>query len=101
LFSVTHRLASCPEMDLICVFKDGSLVEHGQHTDLLKQGGVYASMWEKQADISIANEGQNVDITVDRLRKIPLFASAPHDDLERLRGLLRVEEVEADTVLIK
>src|SRR3546814_14792175 len=23
LFSVTHRLASCPEMDLICVFKIG------------------------------------------------------------------------------
>ncbi|AEC21911.1 cyclic nucleotide-binding domain-containing protein [Pusillimonas sp. T7-7] len=101
LFSVTHRLASCPEMDLICVFKDGSLVEYGQHTDLLRQGGVYAGMWEKQADISIANEGQNVDITIERLRKIPLFASAPQHDLERLRSLLRVEEVDADTALIK
>lgn len=101
LFSVTHRLASCPDMDLICVFKDGSLVEYGKHNDLIRKGGVYAGMWEKQADISIANEGQDVDITVDRLRKIPLFASVPQGDLERLRGMLRVEEIAADTALIK
>ncbi|MCC2597581.1 ATP-binding cassette domain-containing protein [Pusillimonas sp. MFBS29] len=101
MFSVTHRLASCPDMDLICVFKDGVMVEHGKHHDLLRLDGVYAGMWEKQADISIANEGQDVDISVERLRKIPLFASAPPADLERLRSLLKVEEVAADTVLIK
>src|SRR5690606_24924249 len=74
MFSVTHRLASCPDMDLICVFKDGVMVEYGKHHDLLRLGGVYAGMWEKQADISIANEGQDVDISVERLRKIPLFS---------------------------
>src|SRR3546814_21134092 len=58
-------------------------------------------MWEKQADISIANAGNDVDISVERLRKIPLFSSAPQSDLERVRSMLRVEEVEADTVLIK
>ncbi len=99
LFSVTHRLASCPDMDLICVFRDGRLVEQGRHDELLRLGGVYAGMWEKQADISIANAGQDVEITVDRLRKIPLFANVPDADLERIRGKLRVEEVEADTVL--
>lgn len=101
MFSVTHRLASCPDMDLICVFKDGVMVEYGKHHDLLRLGGVYASMWEKQADISIANEGQDVDISVERLRKIPLFSSAPPADLERLRSMLKVEEVAADSVLIK
>ncbi|MGB6105896.1 MAG: ATP-binding cassette domain-containing protein [Pusillimonas sp.] len=101
LFSVTHRLASCPDMDLICVFHDGRLVEHGRHHDLVRGGGVYAGMWEKQADISIANAGQDVDISVERLRKIPLFSSAPQSDLERVRSMLRVEEVDADTVLIK
>lgn len=99
LFSVTHRLASCPDMDLVCVFQDGRLVEQGRHDELLRQGGVYAGMWEKQSDISIANAGQDVEITVDRLRKIPLFANVPEADLERIRGKLRVEEVEADTVL--
>lgn len=101
LFSVTHRLASCPDMDLICVFKDGRLVEYGKHNQLVRNEGVYAGMWEKQADISISNAGQDVDISVDRLRKIPLFASVPQHDLERVRSMLRVEEVDANTVLIQ
>src|SRR3546814_11986896 len=83
-------------MDLICVFKDGSLVEHGKHNDLVRGNGVYAGMWEKQADISIANAGNDVDISVERLRKIPLFSSAPQSDLERERRMLRVDEGEAD-----
>jgi ATP-binding cassette subfamily B protein len=99
LFSVTHRLSSCPDMDLICAFRDGKLVETGTHDELLARNGLYAGMWEKQSDISIANAGQDVAISVERLRKIPLFAGVPQDDLERVRNMLRVEEVEADTVL--
>ncbi|TCT02531.1 ATP-binding cassette domain-containing protein [Paralcaligenes ureilyticus] len=99
LFSVTHRLSSCPDMDLICAFRDGKLVETGTHDELLARNGLYAGMWEKQSDISIANAGQDVAISVERLRKIPLFASVPQDDLERVRAMLRVEEVQADTVL--
>src|SRR3546814_3918031 len=58
-------------------------------------------MWTNRSDISSANVGHDVDISVERLRKIPLFSSAPQSDLERVRSMLRVEEVEADTVLIK
>jgi ATP-binding cassette subfamily B protein len=100
LFSVTHRLASCPGMDLICTFHDGKLVEVGTHEQLLAAGGVYAGMWEKQSDIAIVNNGQEVNITIDRLRKIPLFTSVPQQDLENIRDMLRVEEVEAGTALI-
>jgi len=99
LFSVTHRLSSCPDMDLICAFRDGQLVETGTHDQLLALDGLYAGMWEKQSDISIGNAGQDVAISVERLRKIPLFAGVPQDDLERVRNMLRVEEVAADTVL--
>jgi len=99
LFSVTHRLNSCPDMDMICVFKDGRLVETGAHAELLARQGVYAGMWEKQSDIAIVNAGRDVGISVDRLRKIPIFATAEEQELERIRGMLRVEEVEAGTVL--
>ncbi|MBV6306377.1 ATP-binding cassette domain-containing protein [Candidimonas humi] len=99
MFSVTHRLNSCPDMDMICVFRDGKLVEQGTHDELLALRGVYAGMWEKQADISIGSSGQDVEISIERLRKIPLFASVPQDDLESIRHMLRVEEVPADTVL--
>ena len=99
MISVTHRLAACPDMDLICVFHEGRLAESGTHDELLAQRGIYAGMWEKQTDISIVNAGQEVDISVEGLRKIPLFSSAPVSDLERIRGMLHVEEVPAGTVL--
>jgi ATP-binding cassette subfamily B protein len=100
MFSVTHRLSSCPGMDLICAFRDGKLVESGTHDALLARGGLYAGMWEKQADISIGSTGRDVTITLERLRKIPLFAGVPQDDLEQIRTMLRVDEVEAGSVLI-
>src|SRR5690606_24790814 len=84
LISVTHRLAACPDMDFICVFRDGKLAETGTHEELLAKRGIYAGMWEKQADISIGSTGQEVDISVDGLRKIPLFSAAPAADLERI-----------------
>ncbi len=99
LFSVTHRLNSCPDMDMVCVFQDGRLVESGTHEELLANRGLYAGMWEKQSDIAIVNAGRDVGITVDRLRKIPLFATADEQELERIRSMLRVEEVESGTVL--
>ena len=101
LISVTHRLAACPDMDFICVFRDGKLAETGTHEELLAKRGIYAGMWEKQADISIGSTGQEVDISVDGLRKIPLFSAAPAADLERIHDMLQVEEVPADTVLIQ
>ncbi len=99
LFSVTHRLNSCPDMDMICVFKDGRLVETGAHAELLSKQGVYAGMWEKQSDIAIVNAGRDVGISIDRLRKISIFSTAEEQELERIRSMLRVEEVEAGTVL--
>lgn len=98
---VTHRLASCRDMDLICAFRDGRLVEVGSHEELLARKGLYAGMWAKQADISIDQGGHKASITVDGLRQFPLFASLPDDALGRIRGMLRVEEVAEGTVLLR
>src|SRR5690606_25648870 len=61
--------------------------------------GVYAGMWEKQSEIAIGNAGREVAISIEGLRKIPLFAGVSEQELHRIHGLLRVEEVPADTVL--
>lgn len=101
VLSVTHRLASCPAMDLICVFRDGSLAEIGTHDELLRHRGTYHGLWEKQSQIEIAESGRDVDITLQGLRRIPLFAAAQAADLERIQRRLRVVEVQAGSVLIE
>ena len=49
LLVVVHRLASvCPSADNIVVFRDGRVVEQGQHGELLSRGGEYARLWRAQ-----------------------------------------------------
>ena len=48
--SVAHRLSTVQHCDRIIVMHEGRLVEEGSHAQLLQLGGLYASMWQKQAD---------------------------------------------------
>jgi len=45
---VTHRLVGMNWMDEILVLRDGSIIERGQHAELLAQGGFYHQMWSLQ-----------------------------------------------------
>ena len=47
-FIVAHRLSTIREADLILVMKDGHIVEHGNHDQLLAQGGFYAKLYNSQ-----------------------------------------------------
>jgi len=46
---ITHRLSSVLMADRILVMKNGQLIENGDHTFLLSQGGEYAELWNMQA----------------------------------------------------
>ncbi|KAG6840933.1 Iron-sulfur clusters transporter atm1, mitochondrial [Blastosporella zonata] len=58
---IAHRLKTVVEADLIIVMKDGSVVEEGTHEALLKQRGLYYSMWQQQASL----EGLNAETVED------------------------------------
>ena len=47
-FIVAHRLSTIREADIILVMKDGSIIEQGNHEELLKQGGFYAELYNSQ-----------------------------------------------------
>jgi ATP-binding cassette subfamily B protein len=45
---IAHRLSTLLHMDRILVFDKGHIVEDGAHNELLKQGGLYKTLWEAQ-----------------------------------------------------
>jgi ATP-binding cassette, subfamily B, heavy metal transporter len=48
--SIAHRLSTIADADSILVLNEGTLVEQGDHTALLRRGGLYAEMWARQAE---------------------------------------------------
>jgi ATP-binding cassette, subfamily B, bacterial len=48
VISVTHRLTSVVDMDMVYVLEKGKLAEAGTHTKLLAKKGLYAKLWNDQ-----------------------------------------------------
>jgi ATP-binding cassette subfamily B protein len=53
---IAHRLSTIVSADMILVLDDGAIVERGTHQELLAQGGLYASMWNRQREAAKARE---------------------------------------------
>lgn len=46
---ISHRLSTTKDADLIYVMEQGCVIEKGNHAELLKKNGIYATMWKRQA----------------------------------------------------
>ncbi|PSQ18615.1 ABC transporter ATP-binding protein [Halobacteriales archaeon QS_8_69_26] len=55
-FVIAHRLSTLADADRIVVVDDGQVAESGTHEGLVDQDGIYADLWERQAEAS--GEGQ-------------------------------------------
>jgi subfamily B ATP-binding cassette protein MsbA len=51
---IAHRLTTIEEADLIYVLDQGSIVEQGEHSELLARNGLYARLYNRQFDEELA-----------------------------------------------
>lgn len=51
-FVIAHRLSTIQNADMILVVKDGDIIERGNHKNLLKQNGFYASLYYSQFEVA-------------------------------------------------
>ena len=49
VIAIAHRLSTIAAMDRLVVLDKGQIVEQGTHAQLLKAGGQYAQLWERQS----------------------------------------------------
>jgi ATP-binding cassette subfamily B protein len=53
---IAHRLSTIVGADEIIVLDQGRIAERGTHAKLLAEGGLYASMWNRQREAEAARE---------------------------------------------
>jgi ABC-type multidrug transport system fused ATPase/permease subunit len=51
VIAIAHRLSTVMDMDRLIVLQRGVIVADGSHAELLRQGGLYAELWERQSGI--------------------------------------------------
>lgn len=47
---ISHRLSTTKDADRIILLENGSVAESGTHSELLEKNGIYAKMWNVQAE---------------------------------------------------
>jgi len=92
IVTVTHRLASATQADLIVAFRDGRVAESGTHDELLARGGLYAEMWEKQRGFALSGDGFLAKVEGARLSKLPFFRGIPVEQLRSMSDLFVTEK---------
>ncbi|PHS22570.1 MAG: metal ABC transporter permease [Robiginitomaculum sp.] len=50
--TIAHRLSTIADADQIVVIEQGRIAQSGTHEELLGQGGLYARLWQRQAESS-------------------------------------------------
>ena len=51
-FVIAHHLSTITNADLLLVMKDGNIIEHGNHDELMEQGGFYSDLYNSQFEVA-------------------------------------------------
>lgn len=64
---IAHRLSTVVSADEIIVLRDGVIAERGSHVALMRKGGLYADMWDRQREATEAEERLRIARETDEL----------------------------------
>src|SRR4051812_30688464 len=101
VLEVSGRLATTAAMDTIVVMDRGAIVEQGSHAELLARGGAYHDLWNKQSGFTFSADGDEAQITVERLSDFPIFSALSASQLEDIVGYMSSESVAADRIVVQ
>jgi ATP-binding cassette subfamily B multidrug efflux pump len=65
VIAIAHRLSTISAMDRLIIMEKGRIVEDGSHEELLRRGGLYASLWARQSGGFLFEERQSASPLVD------------------------------------
>jgi len=69
---IAHRLSTVVEADEIIVLQEGRIAERGDHPSLIAKGGLYAGMWQRQAEAVAAAEAAAAARAAADLDRLPV-----------------------------
>ena len=82
VIAIAHRLSTIAAMDRLIIMEKGRIVEDGSHEELLRYGGLYASLWARQSGGFLFEDHKSSD---------PLYSRT---DTPNWRGLPNNRQVE-------
>ncbi len=75
VIAIAHRLSTIAAMDRLIIMEKGCIVEDGSHEELLRRGGLYASLWARQSGGFLFEDHKSSD---------PLIPPDRHAEMEGL-----------------
>jgi ATP-binding cassette subfamily B protein len=80
-FVIAHRIRTVRNADQIIVLKDGRIIEHGNHDELVARGGLYKELYDAQLRDQEELAGQSGNLAIGQLGNQTSEQSTPRGGL--------------------
>ena len=100
MVSVTHRLSSAVNADMIFVMDKGRLAEQGSHEELVQRNGIYAKMWKRQSGLVLTEEDRAASVDPAWLRELPLLETVDTETLEQIVPWFGTDHCRKDHIIV-